>query len=91
MKAKDLVFKKLEDKKTPKFNCNVCNKPGGYGFYMADVEIAADATFSVIVCSPHCEKMLKDNKYVDVWLREEISRMRKIHRMQAIKKMGKMH
>lgn len=88
MKARDLIFKKLEDEKTPTFNCNVCNKPGGVGFFMADVDIAVDATFAIVVCSERCEKLLKDNKYVDVWLSEEISRMKRLHRMQAIKKMG---
>lgn len=89
MKAQDLVFNELKDENTPDLTCNICDKVGGIGFFMADVKIAVDATFSLVVCSKKCEFDLKNHKGVDYYLKERISQMRRIHRNQAIKKMGR--
>ena len=89
MKATELVFKKMEDKNTPELICNVCNAKGGVGFLIADVPLHVDATFGVVVCGEACEKRLKSHPRSNEWLKEEASRMRRLHMKQALKKMGR--
>jgi hypothetical protein len=68
IKASDLEFNTLNDPNTPELMCNMCNKKGGQGFLYADIKIAADATFSVILCSRQCERNFKNHKFVDDYL-----------------------
>jgi len=89
IKAQDLTFEKFEDENTPEMQCNVCYKKApGKDFLYADIQIAADASFMIVMCSEKCQKAFVNHKLVDEFLREKISEMKRMHRRQAIKKMG---
>lgn len=90
MKAEDLVFKTFEDDKTPELKCCNCSKLApGKGYLYSEIIIAIDASFIVVLCSDKCERSFKANKFSDTYLKEETSRMKRLHRMQAIKVIGK--
>lgn len=80
VRAKELVFQKLEDPNTPNLTCNMCGvKRPGYGMRACDVVIAKDATFMVVLCSKRCEKEFKGNPESDKYLRDRIAEMQGIH------------
>jgi hypothetical protein len=89
-KVTDLVFKKIEDENAPDFTCNMCNKKApGKGFLYANIQIASDAHFMVVICSEKCQRDFVSHKFVNKYLTDQVSKMRREHRSNAIKNMGK--
>lgn len=88
IKAYQLTFNPLEDPNTPNFECLICQKVGGKDFLYASIKFAADADFTVIVCSRECEKSFKDHKGADHFLKAQVRKVKKMHLREALKKMG---
>lgn len=84
-KAKDLVFKKIEDENAPDMYCCHCEKHRkGTELTAAQIEFSVGHIFMIVVC-PDCEMKFKNHKAVNTYIRDNINRMRKHNRMQALK------
>lgn len=91
MKISDLNFRTItEADNAPDLACDYCGEEKeGEGQQCATVKIAAGHSLTVIICSDKCLYDWKREKYSDLALGQHINKLRKQHRMQAIKKMGK--
>lgn len=84
MKAIELRFKQFTDAETPPFTCSSCgNRSPGFQRYFAEIEIAPNAHFMIIVCDTVCMKNFMVHPSSDAYIIGNMKRMIQLHRKQA--------